>query len=426
MASSLAAKALALMALPGLGPQKRKERLADKGSLQSTFESFLEDPKFSAEALRALLPACEALVARAQDDGLTVLDYDDPRYPQVLRPVGLSPPLVLFVQGAMPSQLSTVEVARAAAVAVVGTRTATQEGLRQAAALGRSLAAAGVVVVSGLALGVDAAAHRGALSAAGPEKMAAPTVAVLGGAHDRLHPRENAGLARKIVSLGGAVISEYPPGVRPNRGSFLARNRIIAGLSRAVVVVEAGERSGALSTAGHASEAGIQVLTVPARPTDRRRAGNLKLLRDGAAPLIDLSDLEAALPGLVTASFTREAQAAATRGPAGTGDAGAASTPRSRVEAFVPSPPPSAVQGALARAVTETLGEVGDVSFDGLLATLARTRRRKPPSSSELAGILVRLEVDGIVVRREDGRFGLAGPLSTHANGKSADQPRRR
>lgn len=428
---SPAAQALALMALPRLGHKKRTRRLQEHKDLAATFASFYAELE-RRPALEELLPGCEALVSRAQNAGLKVLPLDDDRYPEVLRKTGASPPLVLFVKGELPAQLLGSDLARVASVAVVGTRKATRGGLDEAVALGSALAAAGVVVVSGLALGVDAAAHRGALMALASCAEAAPTVAVLGGAHDRLHPQPHAGLVEKIVATGGAVISEYPPGVRPNRGSFLARNRIIAWLSRAVVVVEAAKRSGALSTAGYASDAGLPVLTVPASPWDRRRAGNLGLIQDGATPLIDLSDMAGALSGL-------EAQQSSLRSQvrpgffgwsiAGTG--GRSSLPSQRSTSGGPganghatvqttAAEHDAATVALEQGIMAALHEHGEVSFDGLLSVLSRTASPPPPSAAQLAGALVRLELGGALRRGEDGRFSASGSLfASEAAGKT-------
>ena len=142
--------------------------------------------------------------------------------------------------------------------------------------LGRDLAAAGVTVVSGLARGIDAAAHRGALDAGGR------TVAVLGSGLGRIYPRENQDLAARIVSGRGAVVSEFPLDAAPLRANFPRRNRVIAGWGRAVVVVEAGEKSGALITAGAATEEGRDVMAVPGHPTWAGASGVNALLRDGA------------------------------------------------------------------------------------------------------------------------------------------------
>ena len=182
------------------------------------------------------------------------------------------------------------------AVAIVGARSCSSYGGHVARGLARELAAAGVVVVSGLARGIDGEAHRGALAGGGI------TVAVLGCGIDRDYPRSHAGLARRIAEEG-LVVSEYPPGVEPAPWRFPARNRIIAGLARATVVVEARERSGALITADFALELGRDVFAVPGEITSALSAGTNDLLRQGAAPLLSADDvlgaigLERAPPG---------------------------------------------------------------------------------------------------------------------------------
>jgi DNA processing protein len=200
--------------------------------------------------------------------GLEVLTLDDPAYPSRLRQVELPPP-VLFVRG------SVAALAALHPIAVVGTRRPTGLGRATAARIGEALAASGAVVVSGLALGVDGAAHAAAVRAG------APTVAVMGGGHDYLYPAAHRGLAASIVAGGGAVVSEFPPGMAPNRGTFPRRNRIISGLSDATVVVEAGIRSGALTTAAWALEQGRGLYIVPGRMDDPAVAGCLAFLREG-------------------------------------------------------------------------------------------------------------------------------------------------
>jgi DNA processing protein len=178
-----------------------------------------------------------------------------------------------------------------AAVAVVGARAATLTGMEVARDLGRELAAAGVVVISGLARGIDAAAHRGALAAGGP------TLAVLGCGVDLCYPPGHERLLEEVCDAG-AAISEDPPGTEPVGWRFPRRNRLIAALALAVVVVEAGERSGALSTARHAADLGREVLAVPGSVRSPQSRGTNRLIRDGAVPLLELDDLAAAVPEL--------------------------------------------------------------------------------------------------------------------------------
>jgi DNA processing protein len=178
-----------------------------------------------------------------------------------------------------------------AAVAVVGARAATLCGLEVARELGRDLAAAGVVVISGLARGIDAAAHTGALEAGGP------TLAVLGCGVDVCYPPGHERLLEAVCDAGVAI-SEDPPGTEPVGWRFPRRNRLIAALALAVVVVEAGERSGALSTARHAADLGREVLAVPGSVRSPQSRGTNRLIRDGAVPLLELEDLATAVPEL--------------------------------------------------------------------------------------------------------------------------------
>lgn len=173
-------------------------------------------------------------------------------------------------------------------VAVVGARSCSPYGAQVAREVSRELAAAGIVVVSGLARGIDGEAHRGALAAGGM------TVAVLGCGIDRDYPRAHAELARRITE-SGAIVSEYAPGVEPSPWRFPARNRIVAGLARATVVVEARERSGALITADFALELGREVFAVPGEITSGLSAGTNDLIRQGAMPLLSAGDVLDAL-----------------------------------------------------------------------------------------------------------------------------------
>ena len=184
---------------------------------------------------------------------------------------------------------------RAPCVAVVGTRVPSDAGFRRARQLGEALARRGVCVISGLALGVDGAAHEGALAAG------APTIGVLGGGHEHFFPPRNRELGARIVAGGGAVVSPFEPENHPEPWQFLARNAVIAALADAVVVVEAAARSGALNTAGHAAERGIPVLAFPGDVDRPKAAGCNALIRDGATLVRDADDILAALPGFVAA-----------------------------------------------------------------------------------------------------------------------------
>jgi DNA processing protein len=183
-------------------------------------------------------------------------------------------------------------------VALVGTRAPTPYGEAQAGRFARLFARAGLTVVSGLARGIDSAAHQGALEGGGC------TLAVLGSALDRLYPRENEVLAAAMVERGGAVVSEFRLGTAPSPGHFPRRNRVIAGWSRAVVVVEAAQRSGALSTAREALDAGREVLAVPGHPSFPLASGTNALIRDGARLVRDARDVAEEL-GLEAASPAR-------------------------------------------------------------------------------------------------------------------------
>ena len=200
--------------------------------------------------------------------GVHILSLQDADYPERLRNIP-DPPLVLFVQGTLPAVDDRV------AVGVVGTRRASDYGKRMAEELGRALAEAGAAVVTGLAEGIDSAAAKGALRGHGS------VIAVLGTSTDKVYPAWNGKLQDAVARLG-ALVSEYPPGTGPTRGSFPQRNRIISGLCLGVAVVQAPEKSGSLITAARAQEQGRDVFVVPGLATDPGFAGSHALIRDGA------------------------------------------------------------------------------------------------------------------------------------------------
>jgi DNA processing protein len=234
----------------------------------------------TADALRSLRRRMtpEAIASRLTELNIQALTLLDDDYPSNLRQVA-DPPPVLFVRGRMlPGDVQ--------AVALVGTRRATTYGGAVTDRLARDLAAAGVTVVSGLARGVDTAAHRAALQAGGR------TIAVLGNGLDQVYPIENAGLARQIVERdAGAIVSEFAPGVPPDAVNFPRRNRIISGLSIGTVIVEAGDKSGALITADFALEQGREVFAVPGPIFSPMSAGANELLKQGATPITSAQDI---------------------------------------------------------------------------------------------------------------------------------------
>lgn len=202
------------------------------------------------------------------------LNPGDPGYPAGFADLEAPPPI--FVRGSVPEDT---------AIAVVGTRTCTRYGIGIATAMGKRIAEVGWVTVSGLARGIDAAAHRGTVAARGRG------VAILGSGLDHLYPRENASLADDLVVNGGAVISEYPPDTRPERWRFPARNRLIAAMAVAVVVVESKITGGAQITALLAAEMGRPVFAVPGDVEREASEGTNRLIRDGAIPVFGAEDL---------------------------------------------------------------------------------------------------------------------------------------
>jgi DNA processing protein len=228
------------------------------------------------EKASTLRSAAAAAIDRAAAAAMTPIAWSNPAYPAALTTIA-DPPPVLWIRG-------RADALSAPSVAMVGSRAASQYALSVAAQLAGDLAACGLVVVSGLARGVDSAAHRGVLAGGGV------TVAVLGSGVDVIYPPEHAPLARDIEK-DGAVVSELVPGTAPLPMFFPRRNRIISGLSRAVVVIEAGEKSGSLITARCALEQGRDVLAVPGNVLSGRNRGAHGLLRDGAKIVESADDI---------------------------------------------------------------------------------------------------------------------------------------
>ena len=254
------------------------------------------DPSHALEALPDLArrvgrvaPLAPQTAAQAEDEiaagealGARLLLSCDPDFPALLAALDPPPPLIWVLGDLRPLERTCA--------AVVGARAASALGLRFAGTLATELGAAGLTVVSGLARGIDGAAHQGAL--------ATGTAAVLAGGVDDIYPAQHADLYAAILAAGGCMVSENPPGRTATAADFPRRNRIIAGLARAVVVVEAELRSGSLITARLAAEMGREVLAVPGSPLDPRSRGGNDLLRQGAAVCEGAEDVLRALAGL--------------------------------------------------------------------------------------------------------------------------------
>jgi DNA processing protein len=222
----------------------------------------------------------EKVWARIAAQGIKILTWEDSAYPQRLKEIEQPPP-VLYLRGDyLPDDLF--------AVAVVGTRRVTAYGRQITEELAGYLASNGITVVSGLARGVDAIAHQNALKSGGR------TIGVLGSGVDKIYPPEHRQLADRMIEQG-AIVSDYAPGTPPDASNFPPRNRIVSGLSLAVVVVEAGETSGALITAEFAAEQGREVFAVPGSILAPQSKGTNKLIQNGALPLLSINDLMQAL-----------------------------------------------------------------------------------------------------------------------------------
>jgi DNA processing protein len=273
---------LTLSLLPGLQPRMAAELRARDSAAEVLAHPDRHADLLSERARQELRGGsarrtAEAEAGRAARAGIAIVGRDEPGYPRLLREIA-DPPLVLYAKGRLSSPDDEL------AVAIVGSRAASPSGTALASAMARELAAAGATVVSGFARGIDSAAHRGALEAAGR------TLAVLGSGLECIYPAENASLVAPVAERG-AVLSELPLTWGPRPGHFPRRNRIIAGLCRAVVVVEAQHKSGALITARLALDGGREVMAVPGHPSISGAAGTNALIRDGARLVRDAADI---------------------------------------------------------------------------------------------------------------------------------------
>jgi DNA processing protein len=294
---------LRLCLVPGVGPRIRQLLLARFGSAKGVLAAAPSDLRevqgVGAKICRAIVDARNgsevlALVDECRQRSVGLLLPSQEQYPRLLKEI-VDPPGILFVRGEILPRDGL-------AIAIVGTRHATHYGLTQAQRLAAGLARAGLTVVSGLARGVDAAAHRGALEAGGR------TIAVLGSGVLNIYPPEHVALSEEVIAHG-AVMSESPPHREPFSGVFPQRNRIISGLSNGVIVVEAPLQSGSLITARLAAEQGRTVFAVPGRADSRVSQGCHRLIRDGAKLVESVDDVLEELGPLVEATPSENGQA---------------------------------------------------------------------------------------------------------------------
>ena len=351
---------VALALTPGIGPSRLHAILqvchTATGAFSAPFEFLRAIPGLGAAAASTIAAGGVSTGVRALEDterlGARVVIADDPEYPELLRHIPEAPP-VLFALG----DLTLLE---RPAVAIVGSRDHTEYGWEVTRALAWGVASAGLVVVSGMARGLDGVAHTAALDSGGA------TIGVLGNGLGVIYPTANRALYRRVAA-GGLLLTEFPPGERPTAGSFPRRNRLISGLARVTVVVEAAEGSGALITAGTALDQGRDVMVVPGNITSPSSVGANRLIRDGAEPLLSSDDLLAHYPEAI-------------RPPEGFADPPPASKPL-----------PEGL-GEVSRAVADLLG-TEPVGLDDLVG-----RSGRPPQ--ELLAVLCALEIAGVVEQR--------------------------
>lgn len=301
---------IALNMVRGIGPRTANhliDRFKGPSSIFSATRRHLEAFGLKPETIAELKSS--VVLDRAQDEierveklGATLIVRDDENYPTLLRQI-CDPPIVLYAKGEFTSALARP------GLAVVGSRRASTYGSNTAERLARDLASRGLTIVSGMARGIDAAAHRGAVAGGGS------TIAVIGTGLDRIYPREHKHLADEIVG-SGAMISEFPLETPPLAQNFPYRNRVLSGLSFGVLVVEAAEHSGSLITARLASEQGREVFAIPGQVTSPLAFGPNSLIRDGAKLVTGWQDVVEELPiSLKEVILGDDREAAKMRGP---------------------------------------------------------------------------------------------------------------
>jgi DNA processing protein len=371
----------AILAAAGLrGAAARFARIAAEGDGRPPFREPV------GEGIVTVAAELDDRLAVLRASELAIVTLDDPGYPARLRAIAMPPP-VLLVRGDIGA------LSAAHAIAIVGTRRPTERGRLVAARIGAAVANAGAVVVSGLAVGIDGAAHAAVVN------ERSPTVGVLGSGHRQLFPRAHQRLATEIVATGGAVVSELWPDQPPSKDTFPQRNRVISGLADATIVVEAGLRSGALITAKWALEQGRGLFLVPGPIDEPRSAGCLHWLREypgEAAIVATLPELVTDL-GLVGTTFDGGAVDDA-EGPRTAGRVPGARPPRAGLEAVLME------LGATARDVGAAL-----VGGHGSLDELVATTGHEPAT---VLGAITLLELRGLATTTY-GRYRAAGQLAS-------------
>ena len=283
---------------PQIGPRAATKLLERFGSAENVFHatrSELESVRIKAESIESILKRefhekAEEELEKVKVLGGDVLILDDGSYPYLLREIA-DPPITLYVKGDWQTCFDQP------CIAVVGSRRCSTYGENASEMLARDLAANGVCVVSGLARGIDTAAHRGAIAGRGR------TIAVLGTGIDGVYPKENAKLINQILDSGGAIVSQFPLETPPLKDNFPYRNRIISGLSLGILIIEASERSGSLITARLAMEQNREVLAVPGNITSKNSFGTNYLIKSGAKLVQQWQDVVSELPPEISAAL---------------------------------------------------------------------------------------------------------------------------
>jgi DNA processing protein len=384
-----------LIRSPGVGPVTWHRLLARFGSARAAVEAL---PDLAAQGkLRGrgepfrpfTREAAETEMLAVRAAGGRYVFHDSPDYPPLLAMVEGAPP-ILIVRGGM-------DLAARHPVALVGARNASAGACKIARDMAHDLAEAGHAVVSGLARGVDAAAHEGALAAQG----GAGTVAVIAGGIDIAYPPEHAGLMERIAGEG-LIVSEQPPGTEPTQRHFPARNRIIAALSLGTVVVEAALKSGSLITAGLAGDYGREVMAVPGSPLDPRSHGGNVMIREGAVLVQraqDVLELVTGFAGMARSHFRDSRLREAALGDFG-GEEGlldGEGQDRTGQVLFAPEEPSQALSGRI-----EALLGPAPVAVDEII-------RQSGASTAQVQGVLIDMELAGLLLRHAGGRVSTVG-----------------